>query len=364
MRNVLLGVAIAVVGVGLLATKLVFVQHQHKVAVERTQSGSSEKIGPNSTPPTERFLERLRAISGTAANRCGTTSLSEPDASIYECGLKAFQDHKAFFLSYYAKDGQTVQFGYGLASNSAGDVFALTYDPGGFPAIAPTRHTQLLDDNHIRMTQCIKPVTMDKTSEGLLVCVTPVNREESNNVADQKPIDASVCALLENPAEFNNKLVRIRGHFSGNFEYSMLSADDCEGALWFSYGGGGGPPSLSMHVSGGASPGSEDSQGRLILPIPVKLVRDARLKRFEKQTEAMAKADADYERKHPGAFVSHCVTATFIGRIDAVSQEIHEFRKKQKSDSDFLGFGQMGEFEAQLVIQSVVDDAALGPCKN
>jgi hypothetical protein len=173
-----------------------------------------------------------------------------------------------------------------------------------------------------------------------------------------------VCAILENPAAFNNELVRIRGHFSGNFEYSTLSGDGCQEGLWLEYGEGGGPPTLAAHVGGGARPGSEDSQGKLILPVPVTLVRDSKLKRFEEQTMAMAKADADYEKQHPNQYVSHCVTATFVGRIDAVSSEIHEFRKRQKThdQADSLGFGQMGLYEAQLIVRSVVDDALLGIC--
>jgi hypothetical protein len=107
----------------------------------------------------------------------------------------------------------------------------------------------------------------------------------------------------------------------------------------------------------------------LILPVPVSLIRDSKLKRFEEQTVAMAKADADYEKKHPNQYVSHCVTATFIGRIDAVSSDVHEFRKRQKKQkpqgfADFLGCGQMGLYEAQLVVQSVVDDAVLGVCQE
>jgi len=193
-----------------------------------------------------------------------------------------------------------------------------------------------------------------------------VNKRESDNIAQQKPVNTTVCAVLENPASFNNKLVRIRGHFSGNFEYSMLSGDGCKNALWFGYGGGGGPPSLAMYVGGAARPGSEDSEGKLVLPVPVRLIRDSRLERFEKQTEAMTKAGADYEKGHPNEYVSRCVTATFIGRIDAVSSEVHEFRKKQETQdhSDGLGFGQMGLFEAQLIVQSVVDDAVLGVCEQ
>jgi hypothetical protein len=42
------------------------------------------------------------------------------------------------------------------------------------------------------------------------------------------------------------------------------------------------------------------------------------------------------------------------------------FEKKQSAEgsSDFLGFGQMGLFEAQLVIRAVADDAMLGHCKD
>jgi hypothetical protein len=286
-------------------------------------------FAPTSSHSANVFLERLRTISGNDATDCGTTSSKNPATSVSACGLNAFQDHKAFFLGFYP-DEEVPSFAYGLVSNSAGDVFAVTYKLWRFPAVAPNRHTKLMDDNYTRISQCPKPVTLDKTTEGLLACMATVNREESDRVADQTPVDTTVCAVLDNPVVFNNRLVRIRGNFSGNVEYSRLSADGCNGALWFGYGDAGGPPSLAISVSGEARPGSEDSQGKLILPVPVRVVHDAKLKRFEKQTVAMAKADADWERKHPNNFVSHCVTATFIGRIDAVSPEIHEFRKEAK----------------------------------
>jgi hypothetical protein len=147
----------------------------------------------------------------------------------------------------------------------------------------------------------------------------------------------------------------------------MLSGDGCKEALWFGYGSeGGGPPSLAIYVSGGARPGAEDVDGKLILPVPVKLIRDSKFDRFEKQVKAMARADASYEKKHPGNFISHCVTATFVGRVDSVTPEVHEFRKSHPSQehSDGLGFGQMGLFEAQLILQSIDDNATLGVCSQ
>lgn len=236
-----------------------------------------------------------------------------------------------------------------------------------FPAVAPNRHTKLADDNHTRIMECVKPVTLGETEQRILTCITPVNQEESSKLAHQKPVETTICAILENPPAWNNKLVRIRGHYSGNFEYSMFSGDGCNQSVWFGYGGGEGPPSLAAYVSGGgANPGSEDTEGSLILPIPVTLVRDSKFQQFEKQVKSMAKVDDESYKKNPEKFVDHCVTATFTGRIDAVTSQVHEFRKSHPHEehSDFLGFGQMGLFEAEFVLQSVDDDATLGVCRN
>jgi len=310
------------------------------------------------------FAERLKSVAGRGATDCGILSLSNSDGVVADCGIKAFQDKKPFSVGYSTISGKALVSAYGVAGDANGNVSIVTYEIRRFPAVAPNKHTQLADDNHTRVTECVKPIRLDKTDQGELTCILPVNREESDKVAHQTPLDTTVCAILDNPAAFNNKLVQVRGHFSGNFEYSTLSGDGCQQALWFSYGEDGGPPTLAAYVGGGARPGSEDPEGRLILPAPITLVRDSKLKRFEEQTVAMARADADYEKKHPNQYVSHCVTATFIGRIDAVSSEIHEFRKKQKTHEppDYLGFGQMGLYEAQLIVQSVVDNAELSVC--
>ena len=312
------------------------------------------------------FQGRLKSIA-SAGNLhvvdCGLTSLNNPGTSVGDCGLRAFQDHKAFFLGYHERLGESI-FGYGLTGDPGGHVFAVGYQSSGFPAVAPNRGTQLLDDNHTRVTECFKPVKLDKTSEGILACYSPVNRQESEIAAHQKPIDTTVCEVLESPPRFNNKLVRIRGHYGGNFEYSLLDGDGCHDSLWFTYGGGA-PPSLVAHVSGAGAPGAEDAEGKWILPVPVKLVRDVRFKRFERLNTARAQVEDGFE-KMTGDFTSYCVSATFVGRIDAVTSEVHEFRKVQPpiKKVDYLGFGQMGLFEAQFVMQSVQDDAILRICEQ
>ena len=92
-------------------------------------------------------------------------------------------------------------------------------------------------------------------------------------------------------------------------------------------------------------------------------MKDAKFERFEKQMDARIDADSE-SSKNNGEFVMHCVTATFVGRIDAVSNEVHEFRKTKNDPykSDGLGFGHMGHFEAQFMLKSVEDDARMGVC--
>jgi len=78
----------------------------------------------------------------------------------------------------------------------------------------------------------------------------------------------------------------------------------------------------------------------------------------------MARAKADErstKNKDADSWTFYRVTATFTGRIDAVSDDIHAFHQERKDTdrADFLGFGQMGLFDAQFVLQSVGNDAVL-----
>jgi hypothetical protein len=174
-------------------------------------------------------------------------------------------------------------------------------------------------------------------------------------------MDTTVCAIINHPAAFNNKMVRIHGYVSGNFEYSELGADGCSGSIWFAYGGGEGPPGLVAYVNGGARPGAEDDEGRLILAIPVKVIQDASFRRFEKLMKARVEADEQSKKENPNSYVFHRVSATFTGRIDGVLRQCTCFHLKRKDmdRADFLGFGQMGLFDAQFVLQSVEHDAVL-----
>jgi hypothetical protein len=306
-------------------------------------------------------LTSLSASNGGEPTDCGGTTLNRPDTKAAACAKAAFDSRKPFHI-LYSKTFGVLMSAYGLAGDAVGHIYEVEYDSRGLLNLGLGKRSQVFDGNRIRVTTCMEPVRLGKTQGGLLACITPVNEQESKLAVRQKTIETTVCAILEHPSAFNNKMVRIRGYASGNFESSELGADGCTASLWFAYGNGGGPPDLVATVSGGARPGSEDAQGRLILPVPVKLFQDSNFQRFQKLMMARAKADErSMKNKDADSWTFYRVAATFTGRIDAVSDDIHAFHLKRKDTdrADFLGFGQMGLFDAQFVLQSVGNDAVL-----
>ena len=305
-------------------------------------------------------LISLSASKGGEPTDCGSTSLNRPDPKVAACAQAAFDGHKPFRALYSSTLG-FFKSAYGLAGDGDGDIYEVEYDSRALLNLGLGRRSQVSDANQIRVTTCAKPISFGSTQGGLLACVTPVNKEESRFAAEQKPVETTVCDIFEHPSAFNNKMVRIHGYASGNFEYSELGTDGCDAALWFEYGSGEWPPGLVATVGGGARPGSEDVDGKLILPVPVKLVQDSNFQRFQNLMRARAKADEQNSKEGADTWTFYRVAATFTGRIDAVSDDVHAFHLKRKAmdRADFLGFGQMGVFDAQFILQSVGNDAVL-----
>jgi len=308
--------------------------------------------------PAKRLInDRLKALAtgGKAeAIDCRSVANSGKAEAASECALRAFADRKPFYVRYYGQGIDSFGF-YGFAGDANGNVYAVDYEGMGWKTTGLPKEALLLDDNHIVVAPCPKPVTLVKTENGELTCAKPVTRQDSATIAQQEPIETTVCKILEAPAAFNNKLVRVRGHVSVNFEYSTIEGDGCSDAIWFAYGDGSGPPGLVAYVMGNAVPGGNDSEGARAAPIRVKLVRDFNFRRFEKHLAAAAK------KSEASGLVLHRVTATFVGRIDGVSEEIHAAHLKRSPTDrpDNKGFGQMGLFDAQLVVQAVEGDAVM-----
>jgi hypothetical protein len=336
--------------------------HQRGILLAGSKYLSLLKAGERD--PSNRLInEKLRALASSGRGEptdCGSSDMKMPGGEILDCATTSFGHGRPFFVRY-SRGSEVPYYSYGMAGDGEGNVFEVIYDMQGSLNLGLTKTAQAFDDNHIRVTTCLKPVAIGKTDEGIVACVWPVNEEASALAARQKPIETTVCAITANPSAFNNKLVRLRGDVSGNFEYSELSAHECSGSIWFAYGNEDGPPGMIAYVSGGAEPGAQDSDGKRILPIPVKLIQDSSFRRFQRLMKARVIADARSEKTNPDELVVHRVTATLTGRIDAVSPDVHTFHLKRgpSGSADFLGFGQMGLFDAQFVLRSVENDAVL-----
>jgi hypothetical protein len=302
----------------------------------------------------------MSASNGGKPINCGSTAMNKPDGKVSVCAQAAFKDRKPFYV-LYSRTIDSIKFAYGMVGDAVGNIYEVEYDPRALLHLGLGKKSQVFDNNRIRVTTCVKPIRLRITQEGLLACIKPVNEQESQLAAQQSPLETTVCAILDHPSSFNNKLVRIHGYAFGNFEYSELVAEGCSESLWFAYGNGEGPPDLVATVLGGGRPGSEDNEGRLVLPVPVKLVQDSNFQRFQNLMRDRAEADKLSLKENSISPTFSRVAATFIGRIDAVPDDVHEFHLKRKDSDrlDFLGFGQMGIFDGQFVLQTIEADAIL-----
>jgi hypothetical protein len=192
----------------------------------------------------------------------------------------------------------------------------------------------------------------------LLVLVQPTEAGQHPAIRkQQKPIETTVCKILQDPSAYNNKLVRVRGEVNVGAEYSLLVQPDCSQAIWLALHGDS-SPGLIATVKGQGTAGSTDSSGRRIAPLPVRLVRDSNYREFMHYMEISAKGETCLDEPPPTSIpdcTTYQLTATFTGRIDAVSKKVHEAHLKRTSQDppDFKGFGHMGLLDAQLVVQSV-----------
>jgi len=193
----------------------------------------------------------------------------------------------------------------------------------------------------------------------------PVGAQNSPRSVHSKPIETTVCEILRNPSAFNNKLVRVRGQVSVSFEYSLLQGEGCsDHAIWFDLADETGPPGLGAVVNGNGKPGAKNSAGTPVPPLSVKLVRDSNFERFEHYMTVKAKAKPCFNpptQATPADCGVDRVTATFTGRIDSVSKTVHKAHLKRKlgEGTDWKGFGHMGMFDAQFVVEQVEDVQAV-----
>jgi hypothetical protein len=174
----------------------------------------------------------------------------------------------------------------------------------------------------------------------------------------QIPIETDICKIMDRPWVYNNKVVKIRGYVETSLERAVLLSEVCpENGIWFSWADASTSTRLVAPVPGGAVSGSRDSKGRVIPPIEVHLVKNSDLEELQRYWAASEKGKSCADGPPPAIppdCTTYRVTATFTGRIDGVSKQIHAAHLKRSSNgTDWKGFGQMGMYDAQIVIQSV-----------
>jgi hypothetical protein len=179
---------------------------------------------------------------------------------------------------------------------------------------------------------------------GLLLCGFAVG-------AKAQAVDTDVCSIVKNPASFNGKIVRIKGiAVAGYDEFIIKDATVCGfpvDGIWLDYPTG-------THGKAGAvalvtvQP-ARNYSGPYKAPArtPVVLDKSKDFKQFDSLLSAPHKGMAMCL-----GCVKSTVSATFVGRLDAVASPSLK-RDKDGKITDFGGFGNANAYPARLVLQSV-----------
>ena len=172
------------------------------------------------------------------------------------------------------------------------------------------------------------------------------------------PLQVTVCQILRAPYQFDGKIVQVRGYIVDSDEYSLLAEEGChEDGIWFRFADGSGLPGLKI-LTLPARPGNAKATKTGSDSPP--LTRDKNyfelMRRLQQSLRGNACADGP-PPEFPPECTSYRITATFVGKMHGVSQRTFENRKRQKQMApvDGKGFGQMGIFSAEILVQSVSD---------
>jgi hypothetical protein len=181
---------------------------------------------------------------------------------------------------------------------------------------------------------------------GLLLCGFAVG-------AKAQAVDTDICAIVKNPTSFEGKIVRIKGVAIASYDSFVIKDANVCGfpvdGIWLEYPAGtkgkAGPVAL-VNVQP-----ARNYAGPYKAPTRAAVVLD-KSKDFKTFDSLMSAP-----RKGSGlclGCVKSSVSATFVGRLDAVANVTLKHDKDGKV-TDFGGFGNMNAYPARLVLQSVSD---------
>lgn len=165
-------------------------------------------------------------------------------------------------------------------------------------------------------------------------------------VQADEPIKTTLCELVKDPTPFNGKMVQLRATIS--VAYEVIEDDNCSGSIWLSVGAERTSVAQEFayidHIMDIRNPDRLDWK-----PLPplrtVILKRDREFRRLDKYL--------DKQRKYN-------VSATCTGRFDHSDGKLIAIRPTG-SPTVALGplrYGHMGNWDSQLVLQSVSDVVA------
>jgi hypothetical protein len=132
-------------------------------------------VSPSKRDPQIRLiLDTLKNLAthgiGQAID-CGQAPDNGKVSALSNCVLSAFADRKAFHVRYDRPSFGSVRW-HALAGDTNGNVFEVDYDSMGWSKHNLPDDIQLLDDGHIVVMPCPKPVVLAKANNGILSCVT------------------------------------------------------------------------------------------------------------------------------------------------------------------------------------------------
>lgn len=170
-------------------------------------------------------------------------------------------------------------------------------------------------------------------------------------------VDTTVCNILDNPQSFNGKIVRVKGTVYAGFDQFVVKGGDCginvNKNIWLAYPEGikaKAGPAVTVHLQP-----ARNFAGDVPAAQRTAVTLDKNNKDFKQFDSLLA---TPFKK---GGMCLGCnryeVTATLVGRVDAVEKAAISYDKAGKIVG-FGGFGHMNAYSARLVLESVSDVAS------
>jgi hypothetical protein len=169
--------------------------------------------------------------------------------------------------------------------------------------------------------------------------------------ASAQAVDVKVCDVVNHPKDYDGKTVRVTGVVQADFDSFIMRGDTCSSSLWLSYPAGtkakSGPAAIvTMQLASNATGTTGSTRPAVTLD---------RSKDFETFDMLLSQRP-----KTPGmclACTKNDVKATITGRLDGTDNP-GLARDKSGAMTGLDGFGNMNQYGARLVIESVANVSA------